>query len=384
MQNDTNSINELVTKTAEENTKKEDTGNNQQQQGGGSGGADDAAQAALKLQEEQKAAADKLEAEKNQQQPDKLAELLKELNLDSIDTLKAKLNGKAPDKVLTKEEQDKVDAIYEADLIKFGVENGDMKLDDFHQLKTVKSKADAELVFEKYLDSWKEENPDEAEDIEDKARTDFEAEYKLNSKSEKAKERGVAKLARDAKDLRSPLESSFEKVKGKFDTQKELIQNLPTFNKEIEDTAGGLIPEKVEWFKGKDGEEDVAIEVELTPEEKKEISGKVSAKFKSPEMYLLFKEGKQTEIKEAMQEFAEKLSEKATKERANLKVTEKFAEIAEKAFKKGGESGAKVGAENSFAVNQGKNNSGVSDKTTTKAENQQTVLKQFGNKKLKQ
>ena len=155
MPNDT-TINEMVEQAAAKHKEENPTGDNtntkvNNEEGQGGDNANNNAAAAENLNPDKGAAASaSIDSEI-------LSNLLKEAGVDSVEALKEKLAGKKEEKALTPEEKEKRDAIYEAKLQQYAVENGEMKLDDFHQLKTLKSKQDAELVFESYLEDWKEE-----------------------------------------------------------------------------------------------------------------------------------------------------------------------------------------------------------------------------------
>lgn len=349
MPNDT-TINEMVEQAAAKHKEENPTGdtqntkvNNEEGQGGD--------------KEKDNAAAAEL-LKQNEGKPDHseiLSNLLKEAGVDSIEALKEKLAGKKEEKVLTAEEKEKQDAIYEAKLQQFAVENGEMKLDDFHQLKTLKSKQDAELVFENYLEDWKAENPEVTEDIEIAAKLDFEKEYKLNSENEKIKNKGVARLAKEAAEYRSPLESSYNKAKESFDRITEVSQTLPKFKESIKQMIDAAVPEKKEYFKAKDGDEEIPIELELTPEDRKEIQEKLTKKFETLENYYLsVKDGKEAEVKEALSDYAETLIERKLKAAGIEKVAATF-------FERGKSKGSNIGAKNSFATNQARQS--VTDKT---------------------
>lgn len=379
MQNDTQEINDIVIKHAEDYkvNNPNDTGDKNTNNSGPDLTDTEKAAAEAKVIAD-KEAADKLaadELEKGKQQPtDTLAELLKELKLDSPEQLKEKL--KLLDKKdLSPEEKAKAEEAYEAELQKFAVDNGDMNLNDFHQLKTVKAKADADLVFENYLKEWKDENPDEKEDIEAKAKAEFELEYHLNSENEKTKNRGISKLAKDAKEIRTPLESSYNNVKGKFDTEQELRKEFPNFVKKLETVVKDSVPKTVEWFKDKDGEDEVSVDIELTEEERTEVMTAAAKKLNSTQNYLLHKGGKDTELTEIAKDLIENLVEKNIAARGKKEIADKFKKL-------GTAKGSNIGAENTFATNQAKldqeKDKNKGKKTGTEAE--QEVLAQFGQK----
>lgn len=300
---------------------------------------------------------------------DKFAALFKKHGVSSVEELDEKLSGK---KELTKEEQEKADEEREANLQKFAVEKGKMKLDDFNQLKTLKSKADAELVFEKYLADFKEENPDITEDVEKVAKAEFEKEYKLNHDNESVKNRGVGKLAKEAAEIRGPLENSYNEVKKEFEEEAELRETFPKFVQGVEKIANEVVPVNVDWYNGKDGEEEVKIEIPLPDTDRAEILEKVTKRLQSPETYGLFKEGKLDELKERISEYVEYLVNKKTKDIGTAKIAEMF-------LGRGMDKGSNVGAENKFETNQSKAGAHSKD-SPSQAEKEKGILNQFGNK----
>lgn len=301
-----------------------------------------------------------------------LQKLLKELEVDSVDALKEKLKKPAAD--LTPEQKEKAEALYKLDLKKFAVENGVMKDEDFVQLDTLKAKQDADVVFEKFKEQYKAENPDVSdEDLEQEAKDEFEEEYKLNSKNEKTKERGVSRLAKEAAEIRQPLESSFNSVKERFDNETQLKQIVPKFTEKIGLISNELVPEKKEWFVGKDGEESVPIEVEISPEDRKEIADKVSKRLQTSDIFNLYREGKVDEIKTIATDYADYLVGQKVRDAGNAKIAEIF-------LGRGAAKGSTIGAKNSFAVNQAIQTAHEKEKKST-AENEQAVLSQFGQSK---
>lgn len=354
MQNDTSAINDIVQQKADEIAKsKEDTGNQSSQQQN-QGGADlSQAEKDEALLKEQEAAAAQLEA--TQKLKDEATkELLKKFNVGSLEELEEKL-GKAGEKQLSKEEKEKSEALMEAEFQKFAVEKDIMKLDDFSQLKTLKSRQDAELVFEKYLEDWKEENSDikptdelSEADILKMAKEDFEKEFRLNSDKESVKKKGLERLSKAAAEIRNPLQSKYEEAKGQFDLASDVKANFPKFAKSTEKIADDLVPSKVEWFKTKDGDEEIPVEIELSAEERKEITDKIVKRIQNPDNFSLFKDGKLDTIIEGVSEYAEYLINKKTKDIGNAKIAELFTS-------RGVKKGSTTGAVNSFATTQGGN-----------------------------
>ena len=390
MQNDTSEINDLVTKAAEEKAKQDEAAkaadttkiddkiDDKADDKKSDAIVDDKKDDKPDAEKEAKAKEEKIAAEVR-------ASLLKELGGEDIDDLKAKLAASGGKK-LTKEEEEKAQAIYEANLQKFAVEEGDMKLEEFTQLSTLKSKQDADLVFEGFLKDFvdengkriKEENKEAGlsaseieEEVKKQAKEEFESEYKLNSESEKQKAKGVSRLAKEAAELRSPIEKKYSQTKEKFDAASDLRTEFPKFAKTIESTTSSLIPEKIPYFKGKDGETDIAIEIELTPEERKEIKEAVIKKVQNPDNYFeLYKPGKPDDLKNLIAEQVDYLVEKKVREKGNSKIAEIFHGLGVK-------KGSTVGAENSFAVNQSKGAAHKEDKVTVQ-QNEKIVLDQFG------
>lgn len=375
---ETNQINEIVEKHAADNNNNNqgnsgdnNSNNNNQGAGGGAGGGQ-TQEEIDKAKAEEEATARAAETEKIK--TDAIAAFLKEVGADSVDALKEKLKVTG-EGALTPEQKEKAKELYEANLQSFAVEKDLMKLEEFDQLKTLKSKQDADLVWEKYLNDWKEENPDVTEDVEKLAKAEFEKDYKLNSTNEKVKQRGIDRLAKEAGEIRNPLESSYNNAKEEYDADVELRSNFPKFVQGVEKIAGELVPENIEWFRGKDGEEEVPVEIPLPEADRKEILDKVVKRLQTPDSYQLFRAGKLDELKERVTDYADYLITKKTKEIGNGRIAEIF-------LGRGMEKGSKTGATNSFAVNQTKPGATEQD-TLSKTEKETKVLEQFGDKSKK-
>lgn len=379
MADESSTINDLVTKAAEEykEKNKENSGaDSEKDKGGGSEPSDAEKEAAAKAKQE---ADDKVAQEEQAKleaaekiKSEATAELLKKFKVDSLEELEKKLAEKDK-KPLSKEEQEKADEVYEASLRQFAVEKGKMKLEQFDQLTTLKSKKDADLIFEKYLEDWKEENPEVKENIHESAKEDFEKEYRLNSENEKIKAKGIQRLAKEAAELRSPLESSYNDVKEEFDAVTQYRVDFPNYVKSLEKIANELVPEKVEYYRGKDGDEELPpIEIPLSADDRKEILDKITKRLQSPDSFGIWKEGKTEDLKERVSEYAEYLVGKKTKENGNAKIAEFF-------LGKGMDKGSKIGAENSFATQQTKP---AADTKTgkSKSDAEREVLEQFKKK----
>lgn len=280
---------------------------------------------------------------------DPVKDLLKELNVDSLDALKERLKPKNPDKVESPEEREKRENLYLVEMQKYAVENGLMKPDEFSKLNELKAKDNQALVYENWLTDWKAENPDvEPGDVEEKAREDFESEYHLNSPNEKTKARGLAKIEKEAKEIRNPLESSYTKVKTDFDEDREIQKNLPGYNKNLATSIQANIPEKVTVYEKKVGDVSIPVEIELTVEERKEIYLAVDKKIRNSATYQLYTKGDLIQL-------AEIAKKEAEAEIRSVKREKILEEVAEKFLKTGDEGGYKrgsVGAKNPFPLNQ--------------------------------
>lgn len=347
-----------------------------QQQGGGEGERltqeqiDAQAIADKKLEDEKKLAeADKGKANTDSppdSPPDALAELLKELKLENKDQLLERLREKDK-KELSPEEKKRQEDVYKANLLNYAVENSILSTEDYHKFETIKGKADQELVFEKYLQEWKEDNPDEKDDVDTKAKLDFDAEYKLNSENAKAKARGEAKIKSEAELLRKPFESSFNDAKSRYDQEVELRNAWPTYQQSVTKIVGESMPSKYEFFKGKDGDEDVQLGKDISEEDKKEIIESLTKKFTSPQTYALHKAGKTEDLQAMIKDEAERLLWKKYDQVSK-------EEIAKEFMTRGTKKGSTIGAKAPFNNKQEQEN--TSGKKS-KAEAEQEVLKQF-------
>lgn len=278
---------------------------------------------------------------------DPLKDLLSEFNLESLDDLKARLKPKDPDKVESPEEKQKREDLYRVEMQKYAVENGIMKPDEFVQLENIKGKVDRDLVFEKWLPSWKDENPDADPAEADKlAREDFESEYRLNSQNEKTKARGLAKIEKEAKEMRTPLESSYNRLKQDFDEDRTLKSDYPEFNKKVSGFIQDNIPAKVKLYETKDGEDVVPVEIPLTDDQRKAVFNKVHKVIMNASTYQLFKKGDLKQVQDLAKREAE-----ATIWADNREVG--LGKIAETFLKRGDDQGYKrgqIGAKNPFPL----------------------------------
>ncbi len=361
MQDGVDAINDLVNAAA---------ANNQQQQQAQETPEEKAAREEQERQQQQtqetpeeKAAREEQERQQQQTVDPVLQELYKEHGVSNAQELREKLAKKNEPAPETPEEKAKKEELYRASMISYAVENDLLKLDDITRLDQLEKMPDKDLVFEKFAESVKDEIledlPDDAteEDIIKAIDDAFEKEYPLNSKSEKARLRAEQKLAKEASEIRGPLKSSFNDAKSRFDEDRSLKQTIPVYNKKINESINAIIPEKINFFSAKDGEEDVNAEIVVTEEDKKFIIDELTKKVvNNPATYLLFKEGKENEIQELLKEQYEIISLKRFNEAGKAKIAEIY-------MSRGLAKGSNVGAQNSFAVNQGAAAGGNSGKS---------------------
>jgi hypothetical protein len=360
MENEIKDVNDIVTKAAETNSKNSNNGNEdlsqQQQQKSAEGDNPDRDKGEQKNDPNNPDGknpdnADDKEKKADDLKEDPLKALFEKYGVKDEAELAEKL--KAPEKEPTPEEKEKADALYKADIQRFAVEKGEMKLEDFTKLENLKNKADKDLVFDNWLEVWKEENEDN-EDLEyldqderlAKAKADFDKEYKLDSKNEKVKARGESKLAKEAKEIRQPLESSYNKVKESFDTELNIRKAYPEFDKTVKSFVKESIPDKYDFYKGKDEDEEIPIEIELSKENKVEIETIVSKIISNPDNFYKFnKDGKEA-LKSIVKTETDRFIAEKYREEGLSKMAEKFLQR--------GAAKAKQGATNSFAIKQDK------------------------------
>ena len=238
-----------------------------------------------------------------------------------------------------------------------------MKLEDFNTLQELTKKEDKDLVFENYKKIFKEENPDVSDDdLDDLAKSEFEEEYKLTSQNEKTRQRAEARIAKEAAEVRTPLKTTYETVKSKFDEEASIRRTYPEFAKKLESVSSEVIPAKFEVFKTKEGDEDIPVGIDVTDEAKKEISDKLVESMRTQEVYDLFREGKFDKIKELS---AAKLEDIMWKKYRD----DGFKKVAS-LFETRGKAKVDIGAKNSFALKNDK----TDGKNDSKQNAEQEVL----------
>lgn len=302
---------------------------------------------------------------------DRLDALLEELGVKDVEGLKAlKANVDKVEK--TTEEKAHDEAVFKKNFELFAVREKLMDTADFITHANVTAQANYDLVFKNYLEDWKAENEAvikenenaSEEDLIQLAKADFETEFKLNSDSAKAKERGEKKLASEAEALRSPVKSKYDAALQQFKEQEEMRVNLPKFVKATEGIITGLIKDEIEWYKGKDGETEFSVAIKVPEDKRKEIADYVAKKLDNPQTFMLYQQGKTDDIAELAEALVEAKVSKIFRQEAAIEIAKKHESIG---IKKGSN-----GSVNSFAMN----NSDAADKQQTLTE-EQKVLDSF-------
>jgi len=272
---------------------------------------------------------------------------LKSYGFDSKEALAKFIKEKREESISPEEKKAKED-LEKANFLKYSTENKLLNVDEYNQYETLKSRDDRDLVFENFLASYKEEHPEitDPKELQEAAEEDFNFEYKLNSTNEATKARAQKKLARDAKELRTPVESKvltaqekFKKDTAEYNTIKEVY---PKFEKFVDAAIVKNAPDKKVVTQVKIGDADVNIEVALTKEDRDAIA----KAFKTPKTFQLFNDGKPEEVQAA-------LDKKIDGWILLNKKNEIFSQAVNIAKGIGTKEGSTVGANNPFPLQQG-------------------------------
>lgn len=271
--------------------------------------------------------------------------------LAELRAYKESIVNKEPDK--TPDQIAKEAELEKAELIKYSAENDLMKVDDFNKFETLKAKADKDLVFDKFstevkdeiTEEVKAENPDATEEeISAKIKEAFEKEFPLESKNAKAKARAEAKLQREAKEIRTPLESTYNTAKERYSESREIVSKIPEFNKLMDDVIKDSTPEKL-IVKTKDGEQEIDIEVELNKEQRAEIE----KLFKNEKVFGKYYNSDEKEKGSFKASIQKKIEGYLKANHFDAAVSKGF----EQGVKIGTAKGSTVGAKNPFPLQQG-------------------------------
>ncbi len=239
-------------------------------------------------------------------------------------------------------EKQKEEEVKKANFLKYSTDNDLLNVDDYNSYENIKSKQDRDLVFDKFKAEFKEDNPEiDDDDFDEECETAFDNEYKLNSRNEKTKVRGEARLKDEAAKLRSPYQSKYDTAISQFNQYTEAAKSYPEFNKFIDEIITENTPEKF-VTKIADNKIEVPVEIEITKEQKEEL-GKI---FKSPKYFNNYLKGeKKDELKAAI----------AKKIQGYIK-TNNFETVVSKAYTTAAgiylKKGSNAGAENQYGLQQ--------------------------------
>lgn len=319
-------------------------------EGGNSGGAAQAAEAGKEGQQQQN------EIPKSIFTDDEL----KSFGYDSPEALKTFLQ-KQKEEGISPEEKAAKENITKANFLKFSADQKLLNVEDYSQYETLKSKPDQELVYESFLKEYKEEHPEitDEKELDEAAKEDFDYEYKLkDGLSESAKKKGQAKLARDAKDLRSPIETKITEAQNQFKEYGSYQETYPKFEKLVKEAVLKNTPDKTILYKAKDGEEEIPIEIELTQKDREAMV----KEFVTPKTFQKFLNAKPEEVQAMLDK----------KMNGWVKLN-KFDEVNAKTFDIamgiGTKKGSDVGASNPFALKQNQSNAAASSSDTLEESN---------------
>lgn len=204
--------------------------------------------------------------------PEELKELGVENEVDAKKLLLT-LSQKEKERNVPDAEKVKQQNLEKADFLRYAAKDGIFSVDEYNQMESLKSTNDRDLVFGEFFKSFKEENPNLSGDaLAQAAKEEFETEYKLDSTNDKTKARGLSKIQREAAELRGPITKKYEEAHRSFSEEKEIAAKFPAFNKFIDEVITEATPDKLVLFKTKDGEDEIAVDVELTKEQREQIT----------------------------------------------------------------------------------------------------------------
>ncbi len=199
-----------------------------------------------------------------------LQSILKKYNIASIDELEKKL---APAESKRKKSEDEI----ESEIVKYGIEKGKIKMDDFVEAKKVKDVSDKDLAFAEFAEKLKSKNKNITND-EINAKFDKKFGELVETKEEDADGNLITKVVYDddeiserAKEIRNKKWQPIESIKKEYtdaESQKEIqeaaIQDFNKLKKEI--------PSAVQFKIGEDVF-DYQIDEKLKSEVEKQVVG---------------------------------------------------------------------------------------------------------------
>lgn len=266
----------------------------------------------------------------------------KNYGFDSQDALKnflAEHKAKATEESITPEQKKEQENIEKANLLKFAADKKLLSVEEYTQYETIKSKTDQDLVFDNFKKEFAADNPEitDAAELEEAAQEEFRYQYKLNDP--KAAARSEKIFAKEAKELRTPVESKVIEAQEQYKQNENIRQTYPKFESFVEESIKRNTPDKLAVVKIKVGEAEIPVEIELTKEDREDIA----KTFKTAKTFQLYTSAKPEEITQAIDK----------KMQGWIKENKSVA-IAEASFKLGQGTGmargSNVGANNPFPL----------------------------------
>lgn len=266
---------------------------------------------------------------------------IKEAGFNNVEELKAHLQKLKEDNI-SPEEKAKRQNKDEGAFLEYATRNDLVSIDDYNRFSSIKDIPDSDLVFARFSADHKDDNPDATPD---EIRDAFETEYKLNSENAKAKARGEAKITKEARELRLPLEETVKSAREAYQSELSLKAKVPDYDRFINSVVNDVLKEnEFTAFTIKEGEEEIVVKGSITPEEKENIA----KMFKNPKTFERFVNGKPDELKAT-------LEKKVRGVIRNAKMDEVQKQIWEAGKGFGTKQGSNIGATNPFH-NQQKSN----------------------------
>lgn len=232
----------------------------------------------------------------------------------------------------TEEDKKKQQEIENADFRAYAIKSGHLKEDDFKLYDKLTTTSDRDLVFEDFLTSFKEDNPEiDAEDMEEAAKEAFDGEYRTASEK---------RFKREASLIRQDTLKAYNEAREDFKDNVAWEGGKNKWTQFVAKTIEAALPgEDLKFFTGKDGDDDINVSVKLTKEEKAEIAKQVL----TPRRYAQFLEGKVDEV--------EKIIKERVVSAAMLKNLPKAIELGiQEGIRIGKNRGSYVGSVNPFPI----------------------------------
>lgn len=263
--------------------------------------------------------------------------LLKELNIETVDALKEKLK---PAETLTEEEKLQRQQVYESGLDNFAVTQKLMSLDEITELKNLTKATDDEVAFSDFSKKYKAEN---AEATTEEVLQQYKLFYNTESTDAKLQNLGKKAIAERAKEVRSVLETKRAEAKSNFDSVSDKRAKVPAF-KQVVQTALSTIPDKLTLY----GEGDKAITFTVPSE----IKAEVEKFLVQDDVFNIFLKGDSQQMAATLKDRIDGYLFLKNKDKI-------YSTIYEAAYSAGKEEGSNKGATASFQNNNGAGNAAM-------------------------